>query len=133
MVDKIHHIGIAVKNIDNAIKLYTDVFGIKPDDIERETVGEQNVKAAMIPIGETCIELLEGTGAESSIAKFIEKRGEGLHHMAFGVKDIDKELKALKAKGMPLIDSEARIGFGGERVAFLHPKGTTVLIEIVEL
>ncbi len=132
MIAKIAHIGIAVNSVEDALKLYTDVFGIKSEDIEIETVEEQKVRAAMIPIGESRIELLESTDAEGPIAKYIEKRGEGMHHLALEVSDIQSMLEALKEKGLPLINMEPRIGVGGARVAFLHPKGTKVLIELVE-
>ena len=129
---KIDHIGIAVSNIDETLKMYCDVLGLKPEDIERETVAEQKAKVAMIPIGESRIELLESTDPEGVIAKFIEKRGEGIHHLAVGVSDIKSELEKLKAKGVPLVDNEPRIGAGGHKIAFLHPKATKILIELVE-
>ena len=86
----------------------------------------------MIPVGESRIELLEPTDAEGPIAKHLEKRGEGIHHLAFEVSDIQGMLKALKEKGVPLVDTEPRIGAGGSKIAFLHPKGTKALIELVE-
>lgn len=129
---RIDHIGVAVNSIDEAVKLYTDAFGIKAEDIEIETVEEQKVRLAMIPVGESRIELLEPTGSEGPIAKHIERRGEGIHHLALEVSDIQGMLKALKEKGLPLIDMEPRIGAGGTRVAFLHPKATKMLIELVE-
>ncbi len=132
MIVRIDHIGVAVNSVDDAVKLYTDAFGIKAEDIEIETVEEQKVRVAMIPVGESRIELLESTDAEGLIAKYIEKRGEGMHHLALGVSDIQGMLEVLKEKGIPLIDMEPRTGAGGARVAFLHPKGTKVLIELVE-
>jgi len=132
MIIRIDHIGIAVNSVEDAVKLYTDAFGIKAEDIEMETVEEQKVRAAMIPVGENRIELLESTNSEGPIAKYIEKRGEGMHHLALEVSDIQGMLKTLKEKGLPLIDTEPRIGAGGTKVAFLHPKGTKVLIELVE-
>jgi len=132
MIVRIDHIGVAVNSVEEAVKLYTDAFGIKAEDIEMETVEEQKVKAAMIPIGESRIELLESTDQEGVIAKYIEKRGEGMHHLALEVSDIQGMLKTLKEKGLPLVDMEPRIGAGGVKVAFLHPKGTKVLIELVE-
>jgi len=132
MIVRIDHIGVAVNSVEDAVKLYTDAFGIKAEDIEMETVEEQKVRAAMIPVGESRIELLESTDSEGPIAKYIEKRGEGMHHLALEVSDIQGMLKTLKEKGLPLIDTEPRIGAGGARVAFLHPKGTKVLIELVE-
>ena len=132
MIVRIDHIGIAVNSVEDAVKLYTDAFGLKAEDIEMETVEEQKVRAAMIPVGESRIELLESTDSEGPIAKYIEKRGEGMHHLALEVSDIQGMLKTLKEKGLPLIDTEPRIGAGGAKVAFLHPKGTKVLIELVE-
>ncbi len=130
MIVKIDHIGIAVNSIEDAVKLYTDVFGLKVKEIE--AVEDQKVKIAMIPVGESRIELLEPTDLEGPIAKHIEKRGEGMHHLALGVSDIQGMLEILKEKGVPLIDMAPRIGAGGSRVAFLHPKGTRILIELVE-
>lgn len=132
MALKIDHIGIAVNNVEEAVKLYCDVLGLKPEEIERETVEKQKVKVAMIPVGESRIELLESTDPEGVIAKFIDKRGEGMHHIAVGVSDIKATLEALKAKGVPLIDAEPRIGAGGSKIAFLHPKATKALLELVE-
>lgn len=133
MVVKIAHIGVAVRNVDEAAKLYCDVLGIKPEQVKKEVVASQKVKVAMIPIGESEIELVEGMDPEGVIAKFIANRGEGMHHLAVGVKDIKKELEILKAKGIPLINAEPRIGWGGHKVAFLHPKATKILLELVEM
>jgi len=130
MIVKIDHIGIAVNNLEDAVKLYSDAFGLKARDIE--TVTEYKVRVAMIPIGESRIELLESTDAEGPIAKYIEKKGEGIHHLALEVSDIQGMLEALKEKGFPLVDTEPRTGAGGTKVAFLHPKGTKVSIELVE-
>jgi len=130
MIVNIDHIGVAVNSVEEALKLYTDTFGLKAGDIE--TVEEQKVRVAMIPVGESRIELLESTDSEGPIAKYIEKKGEGIHHLALEVSDIQGMLEALKGKGLALVDMEPRIGAGGARVAFLHPKGTKVLIELVE-
>ncbi len=132
MALKIDHIGIAVNNVEEAVKLYCDVLGLKPEEIERETVEKQKVKVAMIPVGESRIELLESTDPEGVIAKFIDKRGEGMHHIAVGVSDIKATLEALKEKGVPLVDAEPRTGVGGSKMAFLHPKATKALLELVE-
>ena len=129
---KIDHIGIAVNNIEETLKLYCDVLGLKPEEIERETVEEQKVKVAMIPVGESRIELLESTVPDGIIAKFIASKGEGIHHIAIGVSDIKDELEKLKEKDVPLIDTEPRAGFGGSKMAFLHPKATKALLELVE-
>lgn len=130
MIVRIDHIGVAVNSIEDAVKLYSDVFGLKVGEIE--TVEEQKVKAAMIPIGESSIELLEPIDSEGPIARYIEKRGEGIHHLALEVSDIQGMLKTLKEKGVPLIDMEPRIGAGGAKIIFLHPRGAKVLIELVE-
>jgi len=130
MIVRIDHIGVAVNSVEDAIKLYSDAFGLKAGDIE--TSEEQKVRIAMVPIGESRIELMESTDAEGPIAKHIEKRGEGIHHLALEVSDIQGMLESLKRKGFPLVDAEPRIGAGGSKVAFLHPKGTKVLIELVE-
>ncbi len=130
MIVKIDHIGIAVNNLEDALKLYTDVFGLEVGEIEARE--EQRVKVAMIPVGESNIELLETTDPEGPIGKYIARRGEGIHHLALEVSDIRSMLKILKRKGIPLIDVEPRSGAGGAQVAFLHPKGVKVLIELVE-
>lgn len=130
MIVKIDHIGIAVNDLEGAMKLYTDVFGLKVGEIE--TVEEQKVKVAMIPIGESRIELLETTDPEGPLGKYIEKRGEGIHHLALEVSDIRSMLEILKGKDVPLIDEKPRIGTGGAKMAFIHPKGARVLIELVE-
>ena len=130
MITKINHIGIAVNNIDEAVKLYTDVFGLEVRDIE--VVEEQKVKTAIIPVGESKIELLESTDPEGIIAKYIERRGEGLHHLAFEVSNIQGALEVVADKGITLIDEKPRDGVENTNIAFLHPKGTKVLIELVE-
>lgn len=130
MIKKIDHIGIAVNSIEKAVKLYTDVLGLKLKDIE--VVEEQKVKTAIIPVGESKIELIESTDPEGVIAKYIEKRGEGMHHLALEVSNIQETLETLQEKDIPLIDQEPRTGVEGTSIAFLHPKGTKVLIELVE-
>ncbi|HHY42237.1 MAG TPA: methylmalonyl-CoA epimerase [Thermoanaerobacterales bacterium] len=131
MIQKIDHIGIAVKSIDEAMKIYTEILGLKVTGIE--TVEEQKVKTAFIPIGESEIELLESTSPDGPIAKFIEKRGEGIQHIALRVDNIEAKLKELKEKGIRLIDESPRLGAGGAKIAFIHPKDTKgVLIELCE-
>jgi len=130
MIKKINHIGIAVNSIEEAVKLYTDVLGLKVQDIE--VVADQKVKTAIIPVGESKIELLESTDPEGVIAKYIEKRGEGLHHLALEVSNLQDALDTLNKQGVALIDEKPRNGVEGTRIAFLHPKGTKVLIELVE-
>jgi len=130
LIKKINHIGIAVNSIKDALKLYTDALGLKVEDIE--IVEAQKVKTAIIPVGDSEIELLESTDPEGVIAKYIEKKGEGLHHLALEVSDIQQALEALREKGIQLIDETPRSGVKGTRIAFLHPKETKVLIELVE-
>ena len=130
MIKRIDHIGIAVNSIEDAVRLYTDVLGLKVKEIE--IVADQKVKTAIIPVGETKIELIESTDPEGAIAKFIEKKGEGLHHLALEVSDIEAALETLVKKEMPLIDEKPRKGVENARIAFLHPKGTKILLELVE-
>jgi methylmalonyl-CoA epimerase len=130
LITKINHIGIAVQNIDRALKLYTDALGLEVRDIE--IVAEQKVRTAIIPVGESKIELLESTDPEGVIAKHIEKRGEGLHHIALEVSSIEEALSLLKTKGIPLVDEKPRRGVENTRIAFLHPKETKALIELVQ-
>lgn len=130
MMKKIDHIGIAVKSLDEAVELYRKLgFEVK----EIEEVAEQKVRVAMLPVGESKIELLEATSPDSAIAKFIEKRGEGIHHIAVNVENIEQALENAKNNGLQLIDEKPRIGAGGKKVAFIHPKSTKgVLLEFVE-
>lgn len=130
MVVRIDHIGIAVNSIEEAVKLYTDVLGLEVSGME--TLEEQKVRTAIIPVGESKIELLESTSPEGTIAKYIEKRGEGIHHLALGVNNIQDALETLKEKGVPLIDEKPRKGVENTKIAFLHPKGTKILLELVE-
>ncbi len=130
MIKKINHIGIAVNSIEDALKLYTDVLGLEVKGIE--IVAEQKAKTAIIPVGETKIELIESTDPEGVIARHIERRGEGLHHLALEVSDIQSARETLKAKGIQLVDEKPRTGVENSKIAFLHPKGTKALIEIVE-
>ena len=131
MIKKIDHIAIAVKNLDEALSTYEKIFGLKPEKIE--DIPEQGVKAALIPIGEGSeIELIQPVNTESGVAKFLEKKGEGIHHIALEVDNVDQELKALAAQGVELIDKEPRSGLAG-RIAFLHPKSTRgVLYELCQ-
>lgn len=131
MIEKIDHIGVAVKSIDESMKVYTEILGLKVTGIE--TVEEQKVKTAFIPIGESEIELLESTSPDGPIAKFIEKRGEGIQHIALRVDNLKAKLEELKQKGVRLIDENPRLGAGGAKIAFIHPKDTKgVLIELCE-
>lgn len=127
----IEHIGIAVKNIEEQLPYYEEVLGLKCYNIE--TVEDQKVKTAFFMIGQTKIELLEPTSEESTIAKFIEKRGEGIHHIAFATKNLGESLREIEAKGVRLIDTQPRAGAEGLNIAFLHPKSTgSVLTELCE-
>jgi len=130
MIKKINHIGIAVNSIEDAMKLYTEVLGLEVKGIE--IVEEQKAKTVIIPVGDTKIELIESTSPDGAIAKHIEKRGEGLHHIALEVSDIQSALEELKEKGVLLVDEQPRTGVENSKIAFLHPKGTKALIEIVE-
>ncbi len=128
-LNKIEHIGIAVKSIEESLKYYENVLGLKCYAIE--DVKDQKVKTAFLKIGETKLELLEATSNNSPIAKFIEKRGEGIHHIAFDTDDIKQSLTEIKTKGIKLIDETPRKGAEGLEIAFLHPKSTGgVLTEI---
>ena len=130
-VTGVDHIGIAVKSIDEALKLWEEVLGIKCTG--REEVEEQKVVTAFLPLGDTEIELLEPTSPESPVSKFIEKRGEGIHHLALRVENIEAALEELNGKGIRLIDEEPRCGAGGAKIAFIHPKAAGgVLLEISE-
>ncbi|SDX92163.1 methylmalonyl-CoA epimerase [Acetomicrobium thermoterrenum DSM 13490] len=127
----VDHIGIAVKSIDEALKFWEETLGIKCTG--REEVAEQKVVTAFLPLGGTEIELLEPTSPESPISKFIESRGEGIHHLALKVEDIEAALKELKDKGIRLIDEKPRCGAGEAKIAFVHPKAAGgVLLEISE-
>lgn len=128
---QIDHVAIAVRSLDDALTTYKDVWKLEPDHIER---GETDkITEAMLPIGNVHLQLLEPTDDESTVAKFIERRGEGLHHIAIRVQDIEAALDELRKAGAELIDAEPRIGGGGHRVAFVHPKTTHgLLVELVE-
>ena len=130
-ISHIEHIGIAVKDLQTAIPYYEDVLGLKCYNIEE--VADQKVKVAFFKVGEVKIELLEPTSEESSVAKFIEKKGEGVHHIAFAVEDLPSALSEMEEKGIQLIDKQPRKGAEGLNIAFLHPKSTGgVLTELCE-
>ena len=129
MYRKIDHIAIAVRSLQSARRIYADVLGMCDWTIEE--IAEQKVRVAVLPMGESRIELLEATADDSPIAGFLSKRGEGLHHICFQVEDLAGELEKLKAAGIRLIDQYPRVGAGGRLIAFLHPSGTAgVLIEL---
>ena len=131
-ISHIEHLGIAVKSLEEAIPYYENILGLKCYSIEE--VADQKVKTAFFKVGQTKIELLEPTSEDSTIAKFIEKRGEGLHHMAFAIEDgVANALAEVEAKGVRLIDKAPRKGAEGLNIAFLHPKSTcSVLTELCE-
>jgi methylmalonyl-CoA/ethylmalonyl-CoA epimerase len=129
MIQKIAHIGVAVQNLSDAEKFYTDVLSLNISD--REQHGE--LKASFLPIGDTRIELLQSTTSEGLISKFIEKKGAGIHHIAYEVDDIEKTLAHLQSKGIQLIDKQPRKGAHNSRVAFVNPKSSFgILVELVE-
>jgi methylmalonyl-CoA/ethylmalonyl-CoA epimerase len=131
VIKKVDHIGIAVKDLDETLKFYENVLGIKAQG--NEVIEEQKVRVAFLPIGDTEIELLESTEENGPISKFIEKKGEGIQHIAYKVDDIDKAIEEMKSKGIRMIDEKPRYGAGGAKIAFLHPKSTFgVLIELCE-
>jgi len=128
---KIDHLGIAVNSIDDGKKFWSDILGLEFEGAE--TVEEQKVTTAFFPVSESEVELMESTSPDGPVAKYIEKRGAGIQHVAFRVENIDAALAELKEKGVKLIDQEPRIGAGGARIAFLHPKATGgVLVELCE-
>lgn len=130
-ITHIEHIGIAVKSIEEQLPYYENILGLKCYNIE--TVEDQKVKTAFFKVGNTKIELLEATSEESTIAKFIEKRGEGVHHIAYATNNLDEALKEAESKGVRLIDKVGRPGAEGLTIAFLHPKSTgSVLTELCE-
>ncbi len=128
---KIDHLGIAVNSIDEGKNFWSDVLGLEFEG--SETVAEQKVTTAFFPVGESEVELLESTAPDGPVAKFIEKKGAGFQHVAFRVENIDEALAELKEKGIKLIDETPRIGAGGAKIAFLHPKATNgVLVELCQ-
>lgn len=128
---KIDHLGIAVNSIDSGRKFWEDILGLSFEGAE--TVEAQKVTTAFFPVGASEVELLESTSPEGPVAKFIEKRGEGIQHVAFRVENIEEALAELKEKCVALIDQTPRIGAGGAKIAFLHPKATAgVLVELCE-
>lgn len=130
-ISKVDHIGIAVKDLDEALKLYRDILQLEVTGVEE--VPDQKVKVAFIPVGESKVELLEPTTDDSPVAKFIAKRGEGIHHITFRVDNLEKALEEAKAAGIRLIDETPRLGAGGAKIAFLHPKSTGgVLLELCQ-
>ena len=131
MIKGLDHIGIAVKNLDDALEIYERTLGLEVEKIR--VFEEQKVKIAFLSAGEARIELLEPTDKEGPVARFIEKRGEGLHHITFTVADIEASLQKLKEKGIAVVDERPKIGAEGFKIAFLHPKSMkNVLVELCE-
>jgi len=131
MITRLDHISIAVHSIEDTLPIYTQLLGLKLEKLE--DAKQHRIKAALLAVGETNIELIEPLDKESPISKFLEKRGQGIHHIAFKVDNIEKALDELKAKGVVLIDKKPRIGFEGGKIVFLHPKSTgNVLIELCQ-
>jgi methylmalonyl-CoA epimerase len=131
MLEAIDHIGVAVEDIDAALALYRDKLGMPL--VHRETVTEQGVDAALLDVGDGHVELLQPLGPDTAVGKFLARRGEGLHHVAYRVEDVAEALSRLSAAGLKLIDEQPRTGIRGSRVAFLHPSSTGgVLTEIVQ-
>ncbi len=132
MLNRIYHLGYAVEDIEAASRFYMENFGVLPG--EPEVVEEQGIIATMFKVGESTIELVQPTHPDSPVGKFLAKRGEGFHHVAFEVDDLPGALAELKRNGVNLIDEEPRKGAGGMRIAFVHPEGAFgVLTELVEL
>ncbi len=131
MFRKIEHLGIAVTNMEESLRLYEDLLG--HTCYKTEIVESEFVKTAFIQVGESKIELLEATNSDSAIAKFLEKKGQGFHHVAFDVENIDVEIERLLNKGFDLIHKTAKVGADNKRIAFLHPKATNgLLIELCQ-
>lgn len=128
---RLDHVGIAVRDIASRLGTYVDGLGL--EKIHTEEVPSEKVRVAFLPVGDTRLELLEPTEPDSAIGKFLDRRGEGIHHLCLEVEDIDAALERLRAQGTPLVDSSPRTGAEGSRVAFVHPRGTGgVLIELKE-
>ena len=131
MLGKIEHVAIAVADLEAALAHYRDVWGIEAE--HRERVEDQGVEEAMLPLGESYLQLLGATGPDTTVGKFLERRGEGLHHIAYEVDDLEATLAELKGKGVPLIDEAPRVGGRGHMVAFVHPKGNHgLLVELIQ-
>ncbi len=131
MILGLDHVGIAVKDIDDALPLYSRLLGLEVEELKESK--QHKIKAAFLSAGDTRIELIEPLGKESSVWRFLEKRGQGIHHIAFKVENIEDMLEQLKRRGVVLIDEAPRIGIEGGKIAFIHPKSTgNILIELCE-
>jgi len=132
MIEDIEHIGIAVKDVENTLKLYSSIFGLKPGEIA--VLEDYGLKVGTIQIGDTKLEFLESMRQDTPIAKFIEKRGQGIHHICFQVDNIEETLKRLAKDGIELVDKTPRPGARGDKIAFIHPRSTSgILIELCEV
>lgn len=126
------HVAVAVADLDEAIARFAELFGVEP--VRREVVASQGVEEAMLPLGGSHLQLLAPTGPDTPVGRFLSRRGEGLHHIAVAVTDIDAALEALRERGVPLVDEHPRTGGGGHRIAFLHPSAFAgTLVELVEV
>jgi methylmalonyl-CoA epimerase len=131
MLGKIEHIALAVSDLDAAVEHYSAVWGLRVD--HREQVPDQGVEEAMLRVGDTYLQLLGATGPDTTVARFVERRGEGLHHIAYEVDDLEATLLWLRRRGVPLIDEKPRPGGRGHMVAFVHPKGNHgLLVELIQ-
>ncbi len=132
MLNRIYHLGYAVEDIEAASHFYRENFGAEPT--EPEVVEEQGIIATMFRVGESMVELVQPTGPETPVGRFLARRGEGFHHVAYQVEDLEAVLLELRKSGVEIVDEEPRVGVGGTRMAFIHPKSTFgVLTELVEL
>ena len=130
MITKVHHVGVVVRDMEQAMRFYRDTLGLHVHKIE--TIQEQGVKAALLTVGDSEIELLEPVVPDTGVARYLERRGEGLHHICFQVDSVDRDLEALKTKGVELIDQQPRIGIAG-RICFLHPNAMDgTLVELCQ-
>ncbi len=130
MIKKVHHVGVVVRDMEQAMRFYRDVLGLPVHKIE--ILYEQGVKAALLKVGDSEVELLEPVVADNGVARYLEKKGEGLHHICFEVDDVERDLTSLKARGVELIDQQTRIGLAG-RICFLHPSAVDgALVELCQ-
>ena len=132
MLNRIYHLGYAVEDIEAASRFYRENFGVEPT--EPEVIEEQGIIATMFRVGESMVELVQPTGPDTPVGRFLERRGEGFHHVAYQVNDLEAALRELRNSGFEIIDEEPRVGAGGTKMAFIHPSSTFgVLTELVEL
>ena len=131
MLDDVDHVGIAVTDLEAAVERYREAFGIEP--VHRETIEEQGVEEVLFKVGTSYIQLLRALGPDTAVGRFLDRRGEGVHHVGYRVSDIGATLDRLRAEGVPLVDERPRPGSRGTTVAFVHPKAFHgVLVELVQ-